>query len=439
MAIPFDLTFIDKILSQAREYFFYHILSWAMVAQIGVIGLALLLAHKTTGAVRSWLGRIQAQCPEFQETYAEMPFLKVIDPLFAVIFLWVASRTAHHFHWPREVLYTALILVIALALVRLCTTQMHNRSWARILTIVLWLWAALYVFHLMDPWNHILAHIDFQLGSVQVSLLTLYRAFILVLVLYWLSRHLLMIWRFWLKTASGLTPAVRVLLYRLGSILLFSASVVFVLHYLGLDLTVFALFSGALGLGIGFGLQKVFANLISGFILLADKSIKPGDIIEVKDKYGRINHLGARYVSVLTRNGTEHLIPNENLVTGEVINWSHSQDLVRPTVPVGVAYGADLEKAKELMLEAAAVAPRVLKDPQPSCLLTGFGDNAVNLELQVWINDPQNGMENLKSDLLWGIWERFRANGIEFPFPQRDLHLKSIPEELRLQTKVEGG
>jgi MFS-type transporter involved in bile tolerance (Atg22 family) len=126
------LAFFDKILSQAREYFFYHMLSLAMVAQIGVIGLALLLAHKTTGAIRAWLCRLQAQCPEFQETCADMPFLKVIDPLFAVIFLWIASRTAHHFHWPREVLYTALILLVARALVRFCTTQMQNRSWARI-------------------------------------------------------------------------------------------------------------------------------------------------------------------------------------------------------------------------------------------------------------------------------------------------------------------
>ena len=217
-------------------------------------------------------------------------------------------------------------------------------------------------------------------------------------------------------------------MYRLGSIFLFSACVVIVLHYLGLDLTVFALFSGALGLGLGFGLQKVFANLVSGFIILADKSIKPGDVIQLGDKYGWINFLGSRYVSVITRDGTEHLIPNENLITGEVINWSYSQNLVRLKVPVGVAYGSDLEKARELMLAAAADTLRVLKDPKPACLLTGFGDNAVNLEVRVWINDPQNGLGSVKSDLLWGIWQRFRDHGIEMPYPQRDVHLKSIPE-----------
>ncbi len=438
MNIPFNLGSVEQILLLVREYFFYHVLSWAMAAQLAVVGLALLLAYRATGAVHSWLSRLQAKCPEFQEACAEMPFLKVIDPLFAVIFLWIASRTAHHFHWPREVLNIALILSIALALVRLCTSQMQNRFWARILKIVIWLWAALHVVRLMDPWNNILAHIDFHLGNVQISLLTIYRAFILVLVLYWLSRHLSMIWRFYLRTSSGLTPAVRVLLYRLGSIFLFSASGVFVLHYMGIDLTVFALFSGALGLGLGFGLQKVFANLISGFILLADKSIKPGDVITVGDTYGRINFLGSRYVSVLTRNGTEHLVPNENLVTGEMINWSHSQDLVRLRVPIGIAYNSDLEKARQLLLETAADVKRVLRDPKPNCLLAGFGENAVNLELQAWINDPQNGVGSVKSDLLWGIWQRFRANGIEMPFPQRDLHLTSIPE-VRIRTGPEEG
>jgi small-conductance mechanosensitive channel len=171
----------------------------------------------------------------------------------------------------------------------------------------------------------------------------------------------------------------------LAGILLFSACAVIVLHYLRLDLTVFALFGGALGLGLGFGLQKVFANLVSGFILLADKSIKPGDVIS----YGWINFLGSRYCSVVTRDAIEHLIPNENLITGEVINWSYSQNLVRLKVPIGVACDADLDKAKELMLAAATDTQRLLKDPKPTCLITGFGDSAVNMKVRVWINDPK--------------------------------------------------
>ena len=195
---------------------------------------------------------------------------------------------------------------------------------------------------------------------------------------------------------------------------------------MGLDLTVFTLFSGALGLGLGFGLQKVFANLVSGFIILADKSIKPGDVIQIGSQYGWINFLGSRYVSVVSRNGTEHLIPNENLITNEVINWSYSSKLVRINLPVGVSYESDLEKARDLMLEVARATPRVLVDPKPSCLLMSFGDSTINLELRVWINDPQNGVGRLKSDLNWGIWKAFREHGIELPYPQRDIHVKNV-------------
>jgi len=432
MGIPFALAQFDKIGSQAQAYFSQHVLSWSMAAQIVVIGCALLLAHKATGAIRVWLTRQQAQYATHPEACAELDillnFVKVIDAFIAFILVSIAFSIADHFNWPRNELYAVGIILIALTLTRLFTDKMKNRFWARILAIALWVWASLYVFHLIDPWHRLLQHVDFQLGQVHVSLLHVQRAFFLLLALYWLSKNLRILFHFWLTIKSGLTPAVQILLHRLGSIFLFSACVIIVLHYLKIDLTVFALFSGALGLGLGFGLQKVFANLVSGFIILADKSIKPGDVIQLGDKYGWINFLGSRYISVITRNGTEHLIPNENLITGEVINWSYSQNLVRLNVPVGVAYGSDLEKVRELMLAAAADTLRVLKDPNPACLLTGFGDNAVNLEARVWINDPQNGIASVKSDLFWGIWQRFRDHGIEIPYPQRDVHLKSIPD-----------
>jgi small-conductance mechanosensitive channel len=432
MGIPFDLAQLDKIGSQAREYLFQHGLSWPMAAQLAVSGGALLFAHQGSRAMRAWLTRQQAQYAAHPEAGAELAalldFLKVIKAFIAFLLVAIAIRMADHFNWPHNELYAVGIILIALTLTRLSTGKMKNRFWARILATAIWVLAALYVLHLIDPWLRLLQDIDFQLGQVHFSLLHVQRAFILLLILYWLSKNLRILLHFLLTVKSRWTPAVQILLYRLGSIFLFSACVVIVLHYLGLDLTVFALFSGALGLGLGFGLQKIFANLVSGFILLGDKSIKPGDVIQLKDTYGWINFLGSRYCSVVTRDGIEHLIPNENLITGEVINWSYSQNLVRLRVPVGVAYGSDLEKARELMLAAAADTPRVLKNPNPACLLTGFGDSAVNLEVRVWVNDPQNGIASVKSNVFWGIWQRFREHGIEMPNPQRDVHLKSIPE-----------
>jgi small-conductance mechanosensitive channel len=435
---PFDLASIDQLVSQARQYFFQHVLSWAMLAQIAVAGCALLLAYQATKVIRDWITRQQAKCSALEGFCYELSRLKnftyVIGPALALFFLWIPYRIAEHFNLPRDGLYTIVICLLALALVRFLTGQMQNRFWATIIMVFLWFNAFLYIFHLNEPWLNLLQHIDFNLGKIHISLLTFFRAVVIVLVLYWLSRNLLFLLNFWLTAESGLTPAIQILLYKLSVIFLFCVSVVVVLQYMGLGLTVFALFSGALGLGLGFGLQKVFANLVSGFIILADKSIKPGDVIQLGNKFGWINFLGTRYTSVIARNGTEHLIPNENLVTSEVINWSYSNNLIRLEIPVGVSYAADLEKARDLMLEAAASSPRVLKDPHPACYLTSFGDSTVNLELRVWLNDPQNGIGSVRSHLLWGIWQRFHEHGIELPFPQRDLHFKSIPE-VRIRTE----
>ena len=426
------LAYLHDIWSRARDFFFQEVLSFAMAVQILVVACAILLSFRAVRGLRDWVNLLQKKSTLTPELQAGLPqlkvFRKVIRAFLVFLFIWIAHGIAGHYHWPREGLHAAGIIALALTLVRLFTESMANRFWARILALVIWMWAVLYIFHFIEPWLNLLAHIQFSLGQVNLNLLQITRALPFFLLLYWLSKNLSILWRIWLTAGSGLTPAVQILFSRLGSIFLYTAAIVLVLTYLGLDLTVFALFSGALGLGLGFGLQKVFANLVSGFILLADKSIKPGDVIQLKDKYGWINFLGSRYISVITRDGTEHLIPNENLITSEVVNWSFSQQLVRLRISVGVGYGSDLEQARELMLAAAADTPRVLPDPEPSCYLTGFGDNAVNLELRVWINDPQNGLGSVSSDLNWGIWRRFKEHGIDMPFPQRDVHVKSLPE-----------
>ena len=186
-------------------------------------------------------------------------------------------------------------------------------------------------------------------------------------------------------------------LLRIGAL---SLAVILALHAIGVDLTTLAVFSGAVGLGIGFGLQKVFSNLISGIILLLDRSVKPGDVIAVSDHYGWINALGARYVSVVTRDGIEHLIPNEDLIGERVENWSHSNNLLRLHAPFSIAYGSDLHRAVAVAEEAARDSPRVLPAPEPR-------------------------VHNVKSRVLMRVWELYRQHGIEFPYPQRDLHLKT--------------
>lgn len=226
---------------------------------------------------------------------------------------------------------------------------------------------------------------------------------------------------------SQLDGAQKVLGQKLATVTILSAAFVLGLDVLGIDLTALAVFSGAFGLAIGFGMQKTIGNLIAGIILLMDRSIKPGDVIAVGDSFGWVNKIGVRAVSVLTREGKEHLIPNEDLMTREVENWSYSNRNVRISIPVGVSYNSDMDQVIELMKQACVDVPRVLNHPKPVAWMLEFGDNSVNFEIRCWINDPQSGVGNFRAAVLKRVWDLFKEHGVEIPFPQRDIHIKSMP------------
>ena len=313
-------------------------------------------------------------------------------------------------------------------IIRLLTSQMKNRSLARFASVIIWFIAALDIVHVLFPVLTLLDRIDLTIVGVRLTALSLIRGGLILMVLFWLAKKISVFFGHWIKTVQNVTPSVQVLLAKLLSLTLFTLVIVGVLYSMGFNLTALAVFSGGIGLGLGFGLQKIFANLISGLIILADKSIKPGDVIQLGDSYGWINFLGGRYISVVTRDGKEFLIPNEDLITNQVVNWSHSNNLLRLKIPIGIGYDSDLPQAMELMLAAAAEVPRVLADPKPASLLVGFGDNSVDFQLRLWIRDPENGVTNVKSQVLLGVWERFKQHGIKLPFPQRVLHHQSVPE-----------
>lgn len=223
---------------------------------------------------------------------------------------------------------------------------------------------------------------------------------------------------------TGFDPTQKLLAQKLAGIAVIVVAFFIGIDLLDIDLTTFTVFSGALGLAVGFGLQKTIGNLIAGIILLLDRSIKPGDVIVVADKeVGWVNKIGVRAVSVITRDGKEHLIPNEDLMTKEVENWSYTDRNVRVRVPVTVAYDCDLKLAQELMLRAASESPRVLDDPKSNVWLTEFGENGVKHDVLVWINDPQSGVGNVRSDVLNRLWVLFKEHGITVPYPQREVRI----------------
>ncbi|MDQ8188153.1 mechanosensitive ion channel domain-containing protein [Pelagicoccus sp. SDUM812002] len=274
--------------------------------------------------------------------------------------------------------------------------------------------------------------------STRVTALTIGKGIFVILILIPLTGWIMRLGEGRVKKAPSLTPALQMLVIKVLKALVVVGAILFGISSMGIDLSALAFMGGAVGLGLGFGFQKVISNLISGVILLSDRSIKPGDVIEVDNTYGWINKLSARYVSVITRDGMEHLIPNETLITEKVTNWSFSDDLVRVRIPFGVSYHADIHKVMDLAVEAGKNSPRVVDDKPPVCWLLGFGDSSVDFELRVWIRDPANGLNNLRSGIYVKLWDKFKEHDIEIPFPQRDINLRGgMPIEVVMRQQRE--
>jgi small-conductance mechanosensitive channel len=280
----------------------------------------------------------------------------------------------------------------------------------------------------LAPINNALDSVGFDLGSWRFSLLRVIIVLVTVICLLAAIRLANRLVGHAIVSTSSFDPTQKLLAQKLAGIATIALAFFIGIDLLDISLTSLTVFSGALGLAVGFGLQKTVGNLIAGIILLLDRSIKPGDVIVVADKdVGWVNKIGVRAVSIITRDGKEHLIPNEDLMTKPVENWSYTDRNVRVRIPVTVAYDCDLPLAQELMLRAAAESPRVLDMPKSNVWLSKFGEIGIEHEILVWINDPESGVGSIRSDVLNRLWLLFRDNGIILPYPRRDVHLVGTP------------
>jgi small-conductance mechanosensitive channel len=427
-----DTVGLEGYAEKAFDWISTELLTVAALWQAGVIAVALAAAVMMTPPFRRWLQRrLDEAAGDSRLSFVYSTFLTLVTPVLWVILLWLAVEIAANALWPNKLMSIVVSLVNAWIIIRLVSKFVSDAAWARFFAVVIWVIAALNIVELLQPALSLLDGIALQIGDVRVTALSVAKGVFYLVVLLWLANLVSSVLERRIKKLPTLTPSIQVLFAKLLKIALIIIAGVVAVDAVGVDLTAFAVFGGALGVGIGFGLQKIVANFISGIILLLDKSIKPGDTIGVSGTYGWIQSLGARYVSVITRDGIEHLIPNEELITTRVENWSFSNLRIRQKIPVGIAYSSDVRAAIALCVEAAAANPRVLDAPKPICLLRGFGDSAVDLEVRFWVVDPQNGLSNVRSDILLGIWDRFQESGIEIPFPQRDLHIRSIAPEVQ--------
>jgi len=353
-------------------------------------------------------------------------------PISMLMVTLIGKAILDHLEIGTPILAIATPLLLSLAGIRVAAYILRKgfppspllKAWENIIATTVWLMVAL---HLLGWLPGVLAALDnlaFTLGSGRVSLLLVFKLILTIgffwLLALWLARMI----EQRLDRSVHFSESSRVALSKFSKFLLLAIAILVALNASGIDLTALTVFSGAVGVGIGFGLQRISSNFISGFILLFDHSIKPGDVITVGTKFGWVQELRARYIVVRDRDGVETLIPNENLVTSEVINWSYSDKTVRLKLPVQISYNDDPEQAMQIMLDCAFASPRVQHDPVPLCRLMEFADSGIQLELRIWILDPENGLGGVRSEVNLAIWRGFKEAGITIPYPQRDVHIK---------------
>lgn len=264
-----------------------------------------------------------------------------------------------------------------------------------------------------------------EFGDYKISAYKAIKAVLAIIILLWVASIISGVGEKYIKKLRKVRSSNRALLTKILQIVIYFVAFLIGMDVLGIDLTALAIFSGAVGIGVGFGLQKIASNFISGLILLFEKSIEEGDLVELDGGiYGFIRNTGMRATLIETFDGKEIMIPNEDFITSRVINWTYSNSKGRAEINIGVAYDSDIEKAHELILDAAKEHPRCSKDNPPDCFLREFGDSSVNFLLFFWVDDVIEGRLSPINDILFSVWKKFKKNGIEIPFPQRDLHIK---------------
>ncbi|MGR3805888.1 MAG: mechanosensitive ion channel family protein [Marinibacterium profundimaris] len=398
---------------------------------LGLVVLSYLLRLLTYGRFDTWL-RAQAGWAKWQLRL----MVQLRDRLALIYFTamaWTVYAIMQEVTWPSRSRIIEIFATMALAwlVIGLGARLVSNRTLRRLVEWSLWAYASLVALGLLDEAVVFLESVAISIGNFRLSALVLIKALLLVAALLTGARLLTAAAASGLSRNEDISPSMQVLGIKIIQMALYGIVVLVGIQALGFDLTGLAILSGAIGVGIGFGLQKVVSNLISGLIILLDRSIKPGDVISLGETFGWIDSLGARYVSVVTRDGREYLIPNEDLITGQVVNWTHSNERVRLDIHFGTSYGDDPHLVRRVAIEAAKGVPRVLSTPTaPVCHIVGFGDSSVDYILRFWIADTTAGLTNVRGNVYLALWDAFQANGISIPFPQREVRvLKDRPAD----------
>lgn len=395
-----------------------------VVLVVVLFGVASLINHYAEPRVDAYLRRLEGVPLQRMRFYAILK--RRIRGISFVALSWIAVGVIEQISiYPsrRYLVVIAATVASAWVIIGLVARLIRNPFLRRVVAWAGWIYVTLQYMGFLAAATDFLDTLGITLGDVRITALGVVRALVVTAVLITAGRLLTQAITRRLAKNDDISPSVGVLAVKLVQIVLYSAAAFLGLKALGFDLTGLAFLSGAIGVGLGFGLQKVVSNLVSGVIILMDESIKPGDVISLGDTFGWIASLGARYVSVVTRDGREYLIPNEDLITGQVVNWSHSNDLVRLDISFGISYADDPHQVRKVAVEAARTVGRVLETTAPVCHVTGFGDSSVDYVLRFWISDPREGLTNVRGQVYLALWDAFKREGFRIPFPQREVHV----------------
>lgn len=396
--------------------------------QLAIVGASLLLAW----ALNKLLHRkLMQKAPETWKVGVG-GLKRMLFPLTALAFVYLGKLILQH--WQHTSLLTlASTLLVAMALVRLAVYTLRYifspSAWLKAtenaISGVVWLLVALHLVGFLPEILRALDEISFSVGKVRFSLLLIVQSLVTVavtvVIALWLSRLL----ENRVMRAERINMNLRVVVTKLVRVTLTLVGVLAALSAVGFDITLLSVFGGALGVGLGFGLQKIASNYVSGFIILLDESVHLGDVMTIDGHYGVVSQIRSRYLVLRKLDGTEVVIPNETLIGSAVINHSFTDRKARINLPIQISYESGLEDAMKLMRDVASQHPRVLKDPPPETQILGFGENGIDLQLVLWIPDPEEGSASLKSSLYLEIWHAFQKHGVAIPYPQRDVRIVS--------------
>lgn len=419
--------------------FFARLTDPSVLAQLFAVLIAVLVAIAAASAFRAWFRKRHGAPPHASFTSRVVEATMILLPILVSIAVLLGTGVVFGALGMGNLLIErTLQLAAALMVVRLAVYVLRQllgedswlKGWQNQFTFVVWLAVAFVLLGWFNAVERGLNDIDLLPGKATFTIWELIKAIVIVTVIVIMTTLIARTIERRVMQVHGLALSTRIGISKFSYFFLISLGLLLGINAAGVDLTALTLLTGAIGVGLGFGLQAITSNFVSGFVLLMDKSIKPGDVISFTgqsgtstDNFGWVQELRGRYIVVRDRDGVETLVPNQYLITNSVINWSYSDARVRLRLPVMVSYQDDPEQALALLQHAAADHPRILKEPGPVTRLMSFEDYGMKLEVRFWIADPMNGVNNVRSDVNRAIFRLFRDAGITIPVAQRELRM----------------